>query len=355
MYDPTIRRFLSADPHVTDPLSGQSYNRYSYVVNNPTNLVDPTGFDWWDYGNGSWVSDGCFGQECGGGNAAETSPFDFGFGGYSKDPVSGTPSGTSGGAVAGGGFGAPLQASEKHRQMSLPTGPAAPAAAISGPQVTGQSPEFDAWLAKYVDERERRRQRLAENGDWGDPDHDIAWVEVNCPSCVQAHAGLYAAGAIILAANDLSHLENAVRNVFSLPSISVGGVKDSAPMNSVLENGATVRFSSTATAIGDDVHTLQNFARSRGAVGHDLVVHGIVVDGESQFLVNGIITHPNQIAEAVLANPAYLRGVPINLVTCHGACGTAQELGEILGVQVHARAGFVDLHPDTGVLRDLWK
>jgi hypothetical protein len=126
-------------------------------------------------------------------------------------------------------------------------------------------------------------------------------------------------------------------------------------MNSVLENGATVRFSSTATAIGDDVHTLQNFARSRGAVGHDLVVHGIVVDGESQFLVNGIITHPNQIAEAVLANPAYLRGVPINLVTCHGACGTAQELGEILGVQVHARAGFVDLHPDTGVLRDLWK
>ena len=63
MYDPTIRRFLSADPHVTDPLSGQSYNRYSYVVNNPTNLTDPTGFDWWDFGGGSWSSDGCLGQE----------------------------------------------------------------------------------------------------------------------------------------------------------------------------------------------------------------------------------------------------------------------------------------------------
>jgi hypothetical protein len=144
MYDPTIRRFLSADPHVTDPLSGQSYNRYSYVVNNPTNLVDPTGFDWWDYGTGSWVSDGCFGQECGGGNAAATTPFDFGVGGYNGTIFHDTPSGTSGGAVAGGGYGAPLHASEKHRQMSLPTGPAAPAGEICGPAVkagTGEGKE----------------------------------------------------------------------------------------------------------------------------------------------------------------------------------------------------------------------
>jgi len=62
-YDPAMRRFLSADPHVTDPLLGQSYNCYSYVVNNLMNLVDPTGFDWYDFGGGSWVSDGCLGQE----------------------------------------------------------------------------------------------------------------------------------------------------------------------------------------------------------------------------------------------------------------------------------------------------
>ncbi len=46
VYDPYTARFLSADPHVTDPTNGQNYNRYSYVLNNPTNLTDPTGFDW---------------------------------------------------------------------------------------------------------------------------------------------------------------------------------------------------------------------------------------------------------------------------------------------------------------------
>ncbi|NVD69567.1 hypothetical protein HUX88_03220 [Duganella sp. BJB1802] len=45
VYDPYLAKFLSADPRVTDPSNGQSFNRYSYVQNNPTNLTDPTGFD----------------------------------------------------------------------------------------------------------------------------------------------------------------------------------------------------------------------------------------------------------------------------------------------------------------------
>ena len=44
VYDPLVARFLSADPFVQDPSNGQSHNRYSYVLNNPTNLTDPTGF-----------------------------------------------------------------------------------------------------------------------------------------------------------------------------------------------------------------------------------------------------------------------------------------------------------------------
>ena len=38
-----------------------------------------------------------------------------------------------------------------------------------------------------------------------------------------------------------------------------------------------------------------------------------------------MITHPNQIAEAIRSNPSY-RGGPIQLVTCHGACGAPAEL-----------------------------
>ena len=45
VYDPFTGRFLSGDPHVQDPYHSQSYNRYTYVWNNPTNATDPTGFD----------------------------------------------------------------------------------------------------------------------------------------------------------------------------------------------------------------------------------------------------------------------------------------------------------------------
>jgi RHS repeat-associated protein len=44
VYDPTIGRFMSADPTVPDPSDGQQYNRYSYVVNNPNGYVDPSGY-----------------------------------------------------------------------------------------------------------------------------------------------------------------------------------------------------------------------------------------------------------------------------------------------------------------------
>lgn len=46
VYDPTLGRFISADPFVQAPGNTQSYNRYSYVMNNPLSLTDPTGFFW---------------------------------------------------------------------------------------------------------------------------------------------------------------------------------------------------------------------------------------------------------------------------------------------------------------------
>ena len=45
IYDPRQRRFLTGDPLVGEPLSGQSFNRYAYVRNNPLRYIDPSGFD----------------------------------------------------------------------------------------------------------------------------------------------------------------------------------------------------------------------------------------------------------------------------------------------------------------------
>ncbi|MEO8617129.1 MAG: RHS repeat-associated core domain-containing protein, partial [Luteolibacter sp.] len=44
IYDPELGRMLSPDPVVQVPTSSQNYNRYSYVLNNPLNLTDPSGF-----------------------------------------------------------------------------------------------------------------------------------------------------------------------------------------------------------------------------------------------------------------------------------------------------------------------
>lgn len=53
IYDPLLGRFLSADIVVQTPGNLQSYNRYSYVMNNPLTLTDPSGF-FWDPDSGFW-------------------------------------------------------------------------------------------------------------------------------------------------------------------------------------------------------------------------------------------------------------------------------------------------------------
>ena len=48
MYDPLLARFLSPDDYVQLPDDAQSFNRYTYCLNNPLKYTDPSGeIIWW--------------------------------------------------------------------------------------------------------------------------------------------------------------------------------------------------------------------------------------------------------------------------------------------------------------------
>ncbi len=105
-----------------------------------------------------------------------------------------------------------------------------------------------------------------------------------------------------------------------------------AYQESETDGGVTVRYSATATAIGDDPATSNNFGRPQGATGtHEVIVHGNsageFVDGSGNYIPTG------QIATAVTENPNY-DGGPITVISCYSNCGQAAELEQIMGVQV---------------------
>jgi len=43
IYDPSLGRFMAADPAVGDETAPQELNRFSYVLNNPLSFTDPSG------------------------------------------------------------------------------------------------------------------------------------------------------------------------------------------------------------------------------------------------------------------------------------------------------------------------
>ncbi len=91
VYDPLIGRMMSADASIPDPYGLQSFNRYSYVYNNPLKLFDPTGFEPW----GSTSEGSTQFSDTGNGTVSNTYTGDVYT--YSRYPASG---GASGNAVA---------------------------------------------------------------------------------------------------------------------------------------------------------------------------------------------------------------------------------------------------------------
>ena len=56
MYDPYLQRFLSPDNEIQSPGDAQSFNRYTYCLNNPLLYTDPTGYTWLSHLTG-WIGE----------------------------------------------------------------------------------------------------------------------------------------------------------------------------------------------------------------------------------------------------------------------------------------------------------
>lgn len=56
LYDPILHRFLQPDNYVQEIDNTQNYNRYSYVLNNPLKLIDPSGENFANWWSNNWKS-----------------------------------------------------------------------------------------------------------------------------------------------------------------------------------------------------------------------------------------------------------------------------------------------------------
>ncbi|WP_437952612.1 RHS repeat-associated core domain-containing protein [Sorangium sp. So ce296] len=111
VYDPSVRRFLTSDPVIPSPLTAQGYNPYAYVLNDPLNLRDPTGFQPCDGTNCTPNTPETIAPPPGviidsdGTGAKEVNVFEDGEALLPEDDGSIEGSGGDGGASPGGGLG----------------------------------------------------------------------------------------------------------------------------------------------------------------------------------------------------------------------------------------------------------
>ncbi|WP_256669312.1 RHS repeat domain-containing protein [Streptomyces fulvorobeus] len=332
-YDPPTGRFLSVDP-ILAPEDHESLNGYAYANNTPVTLSDPTGLR----------PDGACGgasSSCNGGTETWTKTSSGWDWSYTKT------------------YTQTFQYAEQD------------GTAGSGTMTTTVTQTVGATTAKIVFKKgpdpEPKKNDGACNACWmmgTNPQYDphandlpdagelATWQKVALGAV--AAVGLAVAVAPIAAAMWTGCLATAPVCAAEIAEMATGGaagggVTVAGAGTSFTWATSEVRYSRTATAIGDDPNTTQNFLRSTGARGHDVIVHG---DEAGNFRVDGLLTNPQQIAQLVRENPHY-EGGPIQIVSCHAACGSAGELAKIMGVRITGASRHqVDLDPLLGTVRE---
>ncbi|OGB33216.1 MAG: hypothetical protein A3F78_08615 [Burkholderiales bacterium RIFCSPLOWO2_12_FULL_61_40] len=78
IYDPLMGRFMSSDPTIPNPYELQSFNRYSYVLNNPLFYTDPTGYEYWGHNPNTGEGSSSQFRDTGNGTVSNTYTGDIG-------------------------------------------------------------------------------------------------------------------------------------------------------------------------------------------------------------------------------------------------------------------------------------
>jgi RHS repeat-associated protein len=151
IFDQSVGRFMQPDPVVQVPYNSQGLNRYSYALNSPLNLVDPSGFDFVsqtpDGGKMTTldVTEVCGGAGCDGGGAG-AGEHSHGQGSSHASPNQGASSGSASPTTnsANGGGGDPTGGDKAHPPSGGPpsqTGQAQ-AQAAQTQQAAGNNGDF---------------------------------------------------------------------------------------------------------------------------------------------------------------------------------------------------------------------
>ncbi|TQV74916.1 hypothetical protein FLL45_08120 [Aliikangiella marina] len=306
VFDPRLARFLSADPFVKTTENLQSFNRYTYVSNNPLNRTDPSGY---------FEAELSFGYSSSGNYYA----------GYQSST----------------GFDNFNTAESLLRDQEI----------LTSYYSTEQGLNWVAWDAHGNPSGQYLYQEKYRGQDVFLLDGTITLLG-NVVGVVKAKvAGGHPMNPFtereVTIKQQNEAWDEVVINTASLGQafwtrrLGSAIVQATKYLDSMTPSGAKVHHGKHSTAIGSDEATMGNFEQAIDTgLGHNVIVHGSRPDYDEiggTFVVDGLHTNSQQIADAVSSNPNYIAGTPVCLSSCwSGSNGTAQEVASLLQTTVNA-------------------